>query len=160
MYKPYTNLLLLFCVFLLLTFGGGCKRTIKNENENTQIEQIVLPETFTAFYERFHTDSLYQLEHILFPLSSKVYENQDKYYEQFWTHENWKMHYAFTETNDSYQQEYRISDDRLITEIIYLKMGGFGLERRFAFIDTTWYLILYNEYHSDTSNNAIESDEK
>lgn len=141
------QLILIICVL-----GMSCTST-PEETQNEELEQLSdLPSGFKDFYDRFHSDSIYQLQHIMWPLSSKVFENRERSYQQFWDSTNWKVHHAFAEDDELYQQEFRVVDDRLLTELIYLKIGGFAIERRFAFIDTAWYLILYNEYHSDEND--------
>ncbi len=144
--------------FYMLILGLGLLISCKNQAEPPdanpeQLESDSLPQSFLEFYERFHKDSLYQLDHILFPLESKVYESKDEYYDRFWDRENWKTHQALDKNQEGFERKYTLLDDYFISEILTLKAGGFGIERRFAFMDTTWYLVLYNEYYIKTDVN-------
>jgi hypothetical protein len=138
--------------FFMLLLGLGLLISCKNQTGTSVVspekhESDSLPHSFLDFYDRFHEDGEYQLEHILFPLESKVFESKDIYYERFWDRENWKTHQALDKNQAGFERKYTLLDDFFISEILTLKAGGFGIERRFAYMDTTWYLVLYNEYY-------------
>jgi hypothetical protein len=134
-------------LFILAVIGFICSCTQKQQN-NPQSDEALkgLPEGFSEFYQKFHEDSLYQLDHILFPFQSRKYETKDMYTTYTWQREDWKIHKALDKNQEGFEREYMLVDSQYLKEIIYLKAGGFGLERRFAYLDTAWYLVKYNEY--------------
>jgi hypothetical protein len=136
---------ILLTTFAIIILSVGCQSSAKKTSN--VIENESLPEDFMNFYTKFHQDSQYQLGHILFPFKSRKYETKDAYMTLDWTAETWKIHHPFDSSEDAFTREFTIADEKYITEIIFLNTGGFGLERRFAFIDTAWYLVMYNEYH-------------
>lgn len=140
-----------YMLLLVLGLLVSCKNnTEPAEVSQEKIESDSLPKSFLDFYDLFHKDPEFQLDHVLFPLESKVYESKDEYYDQSWDRENWKTHQAPDKNQEGFERKYTMLDDYFISEILTLKAGGFGIERRFAFMDTTWYLVLYNEYYIKT----------
>jgi hypothetical protein len=135
---------ILLIVFTTILLSIGCQSGNKEAAKDTVNES--LPEDFKHFYTKFHQDSQFQLDHILFPFKSRKYETKDAFITLEWNAETWKIHHPFGASEEGFTREFTIADEKYITEIIYLKAGGFGLERRFAFIDTAWYLVMYNEY--------------
>ena len=133
------SIIIMFIISLVACQSGVGEVTDTQENGT-------LPEDFKQFYTQFHKDSMYQLNHILFPFKSRKYETKDAYVTIEWSPDTWKIHHPFDTDQEGFTREYTIADEKYITEIIYLKAGGFGIERRFAFIDTAWYLVMYNEY--------------
>ena len=129
-------------LLLFLLFVWAC---------SSQQEQAKVPETndeaadFEGFYKRFHQDSLYQIEHIVFPLEG-IPSNIDSSINQAsfrWQKEEWKMHHAFDNANSEYQIEFVPISDKLIIEKITHKTGQFGMLRRFAKLGEEWFLIYY-----------------
>ncbi len=101
---------------------------------------------FQAFYETFHQDTVFQLEHIIFPLegipagADSMIVNNEKY---FWKKEGWVCHKPFNFENSEFSHQFiRYSDD-LIAERIEHNTGSYGMLRRFAKYDDDWYLIYY-----------------
>lgn len=132
-------------VLTVIGFIFSCTQKQKNKSASDDSLQG-LPEGFSEFYQKFHEDSIYQLDHILFPFQSRKYETKDMYTTHTWQREDWKIHKALDKNQEGFEREYTVVDSQYLTEIIYLKAGGFGLERRFAYLDTAWYLVMYNEY--------------
>lgn len=96
-----------------------------------------LPDGFSDFYYRFHNDSIYQLDHILFPLKEK--DNGEN-----WTTEDWVINKQF-ELNE---EEFSVTMENfngIVTETIKANTGVFQLQRRFAKFDGQWTLIYYKE---------------
>jgi len=96
------------------------------------------PEGFDAFYDLFHTDSTYQMEHILFPLKAK----QDL---STWNKDEWVIHKnPLTDTLNISRQIRTLSG--LVLEVVYHNQGFFLLERRFMPIgDQEWQMIYYTQ---------------
>ena len=113
--------------------------------KNDQAENLSLPEDFRAFYNQFHTDSLFQLEHITFPLDGVEKANDgpvDILLPIKWKKEDWVLHKPFNDHNGSFERSYSIVGP-VIIENISDKNDFFAMERRFALIDNEWHLIFY-----------------
>ncbi len=112
----------------------------------TKPEKIVeLPEDFKEFYELFHSDSLFQLNHIAFPLSGKPASGDFamELTDYKWLREGWKIHKAFDEDDDTFDREFTIYTKDLISEKIYSPTFGYHMERRFGKLSDGWNLIYY-----------------
>ncbi len=102
---------------------------------------------FMQFYMKFHTDSLYQMEHILFPLEG-LPANADSAtlvagrYQ--WERDSWQMHRPIQSSDENqFRQEYQSVDDKTVIEYIIDPNAGFMMERRFSQFRNEWYLIYY-----------------
>lgn len=107
---------------------------------------LVTSEEFIKFYDKFHTDSLYQIKHIIFPLEGHIYNEDNEKEKISWTLENWKLHKAFDDMGGTFTRSYsefggiiseKILDDRNIS----------SMERRFSKIQNEWHLIYYDPIH-------------
>jgi len=105
---------------------------------------------FEEFYENFHADSLYQVNHIIFPLEGRTYDEDNNPVKMLWTVDNWVLHRNFDDMGGTWTRSYsefggivseKISDDRNIS----------NMERRFSKIQDEWHLIYYDPIHL-TSN--------
>ena len=128
----YRVIIFLFSFLLLM----GCRSKTKEKTTSK------LPNSFLTFYDRFHTDSAFQMNHIVFPLSGTPGSldtiSDSKHFQ--WKKANWKLHRP-VEIKE-FKKHYAIIDSTLITEYIY-HPKGYGLERRFAKMNHDWYLIYY-----------------
>lgn len=101
---------------------------------------------FADFYRRFHTDSLFQMAHILFPLdglpkeadSSMLASGQFK-----WHKEEWVMHRGFDLDGNGFLQEFSPIGDDFIVERIIHKEYGLAITRHFSKMGGEWNLIYY-----------------
>lgn len=114
---------------------------------DSQKEQAVqsLPADFELFFEKFHTDSLFQLAHIVFPLEGIKKINGgpgDVLVPIHWNPDEWIMHRPFNDYNRMFTRSYRIIGP-VIVEYITDNNQFFSMERRFAKIDGEWHLIYY-----------------
>ncbi len=109
-------------------------------------ENESLPPDFLAFYQRFHEDSLYQLEHILFPLQG-IPSNADSAAfagNNFrWQRENWVMHHPFENAQGSFSRSLKKITDEMVIENITVGGGQYGMQRRFSKFGDDWMLIYY-----------------
>ncbi len=96
---------------------------------------VEIPETFPPFYEAFHTDSLYQVTHIQWPLSQQSDGAP-------WTLSEWELHKPFDNSSGEFTRDLD-NFAGMITETIRHKQGYFYLIRRFAEMDGEWRLIYY-----------------
>lgn len=126
----------------------SCKSSDKKENAEEQSSgQDTLPRDFVTFFDRFHADSAFQVEHITFPLeglpnsnNDSIVNNAERYY---WLRENWKMHHAFTDPSHQFDQWFEMIGDRIIEHWVHMKGTNLFLQRRFARLDNDWFLIYY-----------------
>lgn len=131
----------LFALLVLLT--TACKREAAvGDQVNAPAD---LPEGFLDFYQRFLTDSLYQMEHILFPLQGlpdKADSTALTGSSFRWQMENWVMHRPI-DGESGFSVNLRPVTDSYVQENIRHESGLYGMERRFAYMDDGWYLIYY-----------------
>lgn len=103
-----------------------------------------LPEDFQKFYKRFHADSAFQMNHILFPLPGKPNNTRKgEFYPTFrWKKSDWVLHRDMGKLLDSYVTHYSVDSDFIIEEI-YHKTGTWKIERDFSKIGNEWFLVYY-----------------
>ena len=106
-----------------------------------------LPEGFAEFYQRFHSDSLFQISHIVFPLEglpdnadSTALANSDFR----WTLDSWHMQHQVDFTMSEFKREIVPLTKSLVVERIYDPQKGLGMLRKFALVSGgEWNLIYY-----------------
>ncbi|MCB0685689.1 MAG: hypothetical protein KDC53_04165 [Saprospiraceae bacterium] len=137
-----TSLILSISVAIIL----GCKPQQNTEasvaDDPTPVSSI--PDDFRVFYDRFHQDTNYQIEHISFPLkglpaNADTLSNPDFY----WQSASWKWHRPMDPNLSGYERQWSAVSDDMIMETIVQKASGIGMERRFAKMDDEWMLIYY-----------------
>ncbi|MEM9823514.1 MAG: hypothetical protein AAF985_20690 [Bacteroidota bacterium] len=101
---------------------------------------------FDTFYEQFHRDSVFQVQHIVFPLegipardSSYVFSDQPFH----WEKDSWVIHQSFNDMDGAFSREFMSMGEGLMIENIKHHSGRYGMQRRFAKYDDGWYLIYY-----------------
>ena len=114
----------------------------KNKSETLE-EEIAIPEDFYSFYDRFHTDSLFQMDHILFPLAGVPAEVELRNEDWTWNRESWMMHHTFDDKGTFNRNWYAINS--VIIEKISDSSGRFTMERRWTKMGSEWTLIYYKE---------------
>jgi len=125
-----------YCLFIFFVSAlFSCKNTVVNDTAD-----------FDNFYKKFHRDTVFQLEHITFPLpgfpsfaDSMTIERDDFY----WQKENWTMQQEVDFESGEFEQELQHLGN-LVIERVFLKEGVF-IERRFSKLDGTWKLIYYSD---------------
>lgn len=134
---------------LLLTLGESCKPKDDASAHHALDESAVdtLPQDFVTFFNRFHEDSTYQIEHIIFPLEGLPNSTGDgdtlsgtRY---FWQKSAWKKHNHFTDPGQNFEHWYEVINERIIEHWINMKGTNLHMRRRFAKLDDGWYLIYY-----------------
>lgn len=104
-----------------------------------------VPEDFADFYVQFHTDSAYQMKHILFPLDGRPAADSNQYDDPYtWEKSTWKLHNFDHFDPRQFEVTRKVTDSTLLTEFIIDKASGFGIKRRFAKFSDEWYLIYYD----------------
>lgn len=137
----------LFLFISLCIFYVSCKPTASESAPIEDLYSTDIPNSFMDFLEKFSQDSLYQLDHILFPLQgvSAEYPNQ----KHQWTRENWTTHQSFSDHNGTFSRSFK-NLNGIIIENTSAVGTSFNMERRFSKMGDQWTLIYYNEMH-DTS---------
>ncbi|MEO6038639.1 MAG: hypothetical protein ABIQ93_09520 [Saprospiraceae bacterium] len=143
--------LLIFLPVLFL--GYQCQNTPKTavSPEETAVlpADATLPPDFLEFYKRFHSDSLYQISHISWPLQGDVSEQIDSTHYRpkanTWTPETWTMMRLGFSPKD-YLIDAHMLSDIMVIERIRARAVNYGLERRFAKQPNgEWELIFYSD---------------
>ena len=130
----------IYLLFILLFVISSCKEKAGRELQITE----TLPSSFLSFYEKFHQDSLFQMEHVVFPLEgipSEPDSNMNLLDFQ-WSREEWIMHTPFDDMGGTFRRNF-VNIDNMILEKIYNSTGNFEMERRFAELQGEWHLIYY-----------------
>ncbi len=133
-------------LFLIGLLGLSCLWCQPNNQAANQDEiDGASFDAFMSFYNRFHQDSAFQMEHILFPLEglpSYADSSQLQSREFRWRRENWKVQRGFDVTS-GFERQFTPVTDKIIVEHMLHESGDFAMERRWAFLDNSWYLIYY-----------------
>lgn len=128
-------------LFILIVVGSILWAWRKQKNVIPEMNS--LPADFTMFYQKFHTDSLFQVQHIQFPLEGLPNAADSSMVGHFrWQRENWIMHRIIPDT--SFERAYRVPVENMVEESIYTKgQFRFGIIRRFIKLENDWFLIYY-----------------
>lgn len=124
------------------TSGGDT--TAKQEDG---LKAQTLPEDFNVFFKRFHEDSVFQLEHTIFPLEGLPNTRGDwdtiPPERFFWQKADWKIHHHFTDPSNNFQQWFEMKGDRVVEHWILMRGTNMYIIRRFAKLEDGWFLIYY-----------------
>lgn len=127
-------------VYLLIVFFTNCTKDTASHNNGEQGSE----NEFVLFYDKFLSDSVFQIDHIQFPLAGmpSIAESEGKGFK--WQKEDWVMHKVFDPTKTGFHSQFsHISDELIIEQIIHHKTA-YAMERRFSKLsDGKWYLIYY-----------------
>lgn len=115
------------------------------ESKNKALKEKLEPvENFEEFNKKFHSDSLFQVSRVDFPIEGKHISGFEQYN---WTKKNWQFH-AIPVAEKIEIGEYQhslVKTDSLITERFWIPDSGFEVERQFKLINSKWFLIYYND---------------
>jgi len=137
--KSYLLFLLGFGMLGCILTGTACKNKPASES-------AAVPPDFMAFYERFLSDSLFQIEHVHFPLegipdnadSADVADGSFR-----WQRETWEMHRKFDPKQTGFKVQLETFGSDIVTEHILHESGDYAMRRRYAKMDGDWRLIYY-----------------
>ena len=103
-----------------------------------------LPADFYGFYDQFHTDSLFQMSHIVFPLSGVTQEGDTllTLVATQWLENDWTLHKPFDNHGGTFERNFT-NNKGIITETIIGNGGMFSLEKRYSKLAGEWHLIWY-----------------
>lgn len=121
---------------ILVLFFTNCNKS--KTAINIQQEKI-LAEDFDSFYNQFHSDSLFQMARIKFPLEG---ENIDGFKKTKWTKENWNLLKTkiYDVDTTKFKTNYKKTNTGFI-EKCYTEDSGFSSEYRFKMTGNKWYLV-------------------
>ncbi len=142
--EKYVSLGLL--ILIAIQSLSSCKEKAAPASDISDYISSDLPSDFLGFYQKFHSDSLYQISHVIFPLKEK----EDK---SLWQLSEWRMHKPFDDLGGQYQQKFA-NLNGIIIENIYDVKGLFKMERRFI-KDTDGYNLIYYNF-----TNAFDDNEQ
>lgn len=149
--------LIIFTAFLALSVFSCRNRETSPAEEQLPSEY----QDFVEFYERFHQDSAYQMEHIIFPLEGLPREADSTTIASGsfrWKKEDWRIQRPFNLESSSFEQQLAPVSEDLIIEKITHKMGDMGMQRRFARLGEEWYLIYYADLNRMSMKPEISID--
>lgn len=109
------------------------------QSTDVQVDPVKLPSHFKMFYDQYHSDSTFQVEHTIWPLR-RITDDTTSLAD--WTPETWKLHQPFNDMGGTFERTFTMTD-RLILELIVDVTGNYSMERRFQKADDTWRLIYY-----------------
>jgi hypothetical protein len=145
--KPY-QFLLLFSTVLF-----ACGRNIKKQEADipiqapptvTNIANKPGMESFDSFNEQFHSDSLFQVSRIAFPIGGQCVNDLEN---TKWSTKNWEfLKTPVTLNADTTECRHSLTmTDTLVTEKFWIDQSGFKVERRFKLKDGKWFLVYYDD---------------
>ncbi len=129
----------------MLSFSA-CKNSGTTEQSNSSEVDSTLPADFNVFYQKFHKDSLYQLDHISFPLEgypAHASSNLEEGQEFRWQKEDWVMHKPFNNENGEYDLSFQSFGEDIIVETILHEPSNYQMQRRFMKSSDGWRLMYY-----------------
>lgn len=133
-------------VLLAFLFLASCAND-KPANSETAAVADSDEEEFLQFRKKFLRDSIYQMEHITFPLDGIP----DKEHAAdtmpngmfFWQEETWLMHKEIDPARSGFEVSYKWLTDNLVEETLINPQVGLGMMRRFVKRGEKWELIYY-----------------
>ncbi len=136
---------IIFVVSSVLIFSG-CKHNNTALAQATASDEVVeVPDDFRLFYDRFHEDTSYQSDHIIFPLDGLPANadtlSQDDDFK--WVKENWRWHRTMDPQLTGYSRNWEVLSPVMIVESIVEMTSNIGMIRRFAKMGDEWMLIYY-----------------
>ncbi|RRJ89761.1 hypothetical protein [Flavobacterium macacae] len=120
-----------FSIFLSLFVINCNPITEKNTSESL--------EDFDVFYNKFHSDSVFQLSRIKFPLKGKKIDGFKK---EEWTAKNWDpLITKITAIDTTEFKTSAIKRDSTFIQKCYISDSGFYTEYQFELVDGKWNLV-------------------
>jgi len=151
------SLILAIC-FLFLILFNSCNKNKVSEDSASEIQpqnseqgvdtisskKNIIIENFEEFNKKFHSDSLFQVSRVDFPIEGKHVSGFEQY---SWNRKNWQFQVipVAEETEIGEYQHSLVKTDTLITERFWIQDSGFEVERQFKLIGNKWFLIYYND---------------
>ena len=142
---PKINFILICVLLGSLTF---CKKSDQQESpekvKNITEDEYNFPnESFKEFYLKFHTDSIYQIQHTVFPLEGipMFYDDEIHTLPYFYQKEDWTMQRMFDLKEKGYKHV--MEDLGFVIKERFIDSKGYGIERRYMQNGKDYFLIYY-----------------
>lgn len=144
---------LFVCIFAFVSCKQNSAKSTDSESSSPEIAvkqtaplQKLSPD-FEVFYEKFHTDPAYQVEHIIWPLegltSSQDTTQKIRRIPKTFQKDQWEVHKKLDMSSGDFVQEWSFLSEDLLEETIRYSAAAYGMRRRFARMGGEWYLIYY-----------------
>lgn len=133
---------LLSLALLLWNCGGESGQPPKGDTASREAAY----QEFAEFYERFHRDSAFQMERILFPLPGLPREADSALIASGlyrWTPETWTLQRPLNLQQSNFKRELIPVSKDLIIEKLKQPEYNLQIERRFSRLEDGWHLIYY-----------------
>lgn len=122
-----------YLLLFAMTFWSACT--------SSRSGQISKGEDYFVFYQKFHQDSLFQVERVRFPLDGYSIEGGQI---TSWDENSWVMHKnGLADIDTSIYKTERNTRFGVIQERIYLPNSGMLIERHFSLLNKKWFLTFY-----------------
>ncbi len=135
-------------LYFSLVFIAACNKKTDNHKEvSTELAQdkeCSVQEDFDEFFLKFHSDSMFQMNRIIFPLEGFRSEGEEIDSAFYWNKEDWVLHENTHIDTTIFTEEKVVSETEIIHKV-YIKDSGFYIERVFNLINCKWYLVYYEE---------------
>lgn len=139
--------MLINTIILFLSFTSCINQNSSKTLDSTSRKSIAISESFEEFYEKFHSDSSFQMNRIKFPLKGYNYDetyspiSEIDYSNYEWKKSEWEIH-SKPIASDSLKVE-RIVKKEEVEEVITIPNSGTEIVRKFTLIDGKWFLVFY-----------------
>lgn len=126
----HTNKTISALLLIIAFLSVGCRST-RNQTAS---------EDFYEFYDRFLSDSTFQMERVQFPLQGlKFGESEDTTYT--WTRENWVMLQEPQLEGTDFERNLQVKGDTLATDEIMMENSGFYFKMVYEPVRRKWHLV-------------------
>jgi hypothetical protein len=112
------------------------------KTEASKTKATLYYERFDTFSNKFHSDSLFQIKRVKFPVEGYSVDPEGK--ETHWEKSNWLMHRLPIQQIDTSEFKVKITEQPGVRiEEIFIEGSGFRTRRVFKQINGKWYLTSY-----------------
>ncbi len=136
-----------FLLFALLATGIFSCSNDQAADTSTETNGRSQPyQEFAEFYDRFHQDSAFQMDRILFPLPGLPREADSTLIASGlyrWTPETWTLQRPLNLESSNFKRELIPVSKDLIIEKLVQPEYNLQIERRFSRLEDGWHLIYY-----------------
>lgn len=139
----------MYCLKIIVIASFVLLIACQNKKDDSSVLEVKTKtiknaENFDEFNKRFHSDSIFQISRVDFPIDGISVSGFDRHN---WTKENWKfLSIPVSEKNEIKEYQHTlIKTDTLITERFWIPDSGFEVERQFKLLKNKWFLVYYND---------------
>lgn len=130
----------------LISVFLACRHTPHTSAKPAAFE--ALPADFRDFYQKFHSDSAYQMAHIQWPLRGETAVQYDTIAPErrlaTWAPEQWALQHRVDLSTGEFKGEWEVMGEDFVIERIKYAAANYGVERHFMKRDDgEWELMYY-----------------